>query len=120
MTNDTLAEISRQTRDRLAEKAQAHLGRLGQLVAGQSGATNLVGSLGALIEMLRDTNSDDVQIGLGGMATLYDLRALEAAEEGDDAEAQLLVECAEAFARRQEQIDAAAFHEPRVERGSIR
>ncbi|NKU91721.1 hypothetical protein [Prescottella equi] len=120
MTNETLAEISRQTRDRLAVKANNRIGQLADLLAGTPEAAHIIGSLRSIVEMLRDTNSDDVQLGLRGMANLFDLHALELAAMDDYEGATLVIQCAEALHRRQQQIDESEFREPSVDRGSIR
>ncbi|NKV63706.1 hypothetical protein GS924_06730 [Rhodococcus hoagii] len=69
MTNETLAEISRQTRDRLAVKANNRIGQLADLLAGTPEAAHIIGSLRSIVEMLRDTNSDDVQLGFAAWPT---------------------------------------------------
>lgn len=120
MTNETLADICRQTRDRLAAKANDRIGQLADLLAGTPEASHIVGSLRSLVEMLRDSNSDDAQLDLRGMANLFDLRAMELAAETEYRLATQVIECAEAFARRQRQIDESEFREPSVDRGSIR
>jgi len=119
MTNETLAEINRESRDRLADKAKDRIAQLADMVAGKPEAAHLIGSLRTIVELLRHTNSDDVPIDLRGLATRFDLHAVELAEADDYEGAKLVVECAEAFARRQEQIDATAFREPAVDRGSL-
>ncbi|NKV08560.1 hypothetical protein GS892_24945 [Rhodococcus hoagii] len=120
MTNQVLADINRQTRDRLAEKAGRHIDDLVPFIVNEPAARHIVGSLRATLELLGDVNSDDVEFGLTAFANLFTLRATEYGLAEDYAQATEAVECAAAFARRQEQIDAAAFREPRVERGSIR
>lgn len=121
MTNDVLADINRQTRDRLAGKAALHLDDLAEITSSAGlPAARLIGALRSIVEQLRDTNADDVQLNLRGMATRFDIHAVELAESDDYEGAKLVIECAEAFARRQDQIDASAFREPRVDRGAIR
>ncbi|NKT24672.1 hypothetical protein GS905_23950 [Rhodococcus hoagii] len=120
MTNDVLADINRQTRERLVEKAHDRVGQLADLLAHERMAASIIGSLRSLIELLRDTNSDDVPLDMCGMANRLDIHALELAAADDYEGAKLAIETAEALCRRQDQIDASAFREPHVDRGSIR
>ncbi|GEM_PF-6751561 len=120
MTNDVLADINRQTRDRLAKKADRHIDDLVPFIADDPAARHIIGSLRATVELLGDVNSDDVEFGLTAFANLFTLRATEYGLTEEYSQATEAIECAEAFTRRQQQIDESAFREPRVDRGSIR
>ncbi|NKW17042.1 hypothetical protein GTA26_05335 [Rhodococcus hoagii] len=120
MTNETLAEISRRNRDRLAAKAVERISQLADLVAGKSEASHIIGSLLGVVELLRDENSAEFRIDMRGLANRLDLHALELAAMDDYEGATLVIQCAEALHRRQQQIDESAFREPLVNRGSIR
>lgn len=119
-TNPIIADVSRQSRDRLAAKANERIDQLAELLSGNPAAPSLLGSLSGIVELLRDINSYDVSIDLRGMANLFDLHALELAGDDDYEGAKLVIECAEAFARRQQQIEADHFSAPQVDRGAIR
>lgn len=115
----TLADIQREGRNRLADRAVEQIGQLADLVAGKPEANYLIGSLRGLVELLRDANSDDFHIDLRGLANRLDLHAVELVELENYEGAKTAIECAEALIRRQCQIDASAFREPEVDRGSL-
>ncbi|MBM4522484.1 hypothetical protein GS462_21635 [Rhodococcus hoagii] len=120
MTNETLAEISRQNRDRLAAKANERIGQLAELMVGKPEASHIIGSLLGVVELLRDENSANFRIDMRGLANRLDLHAIELVESDDYEGATLAIQCAEAIHRRHLQLDESDFREPSVDRGSIR
>ncbi|NKU16277.1 hypothetical protein GS928_24885 [Rhodococcus hoagii] len=97
MTNDVLADINRQTRDRLAKKADRHIDDLVAFIADDPAARHIIGSLRATVELLGDVNSDDIEFELTAFANLFTLRATEYGLTEEYSQATEAIECAEAF-----------------------